>query len=180
MPGRITLFDEWALRKSVCLRNPLVTRIMQLITHSGSGLVWFGLTFIFIVLYESGIRTTNDFLTLISCMFGAFISLIAGQILKRIFNRPRPEAAITQHRALVETPQDGSFPSTHTSTSVALALGLILAGHMLAPYIVIWSAGVAFSRYYLGVHYPSDIAAGALLGLVCGAFDYSSVVSAIL
>jgi decaprenylphosphoryl-5-phosphoribose phosphatase len=85
-------------------------------------------------------------------------------LLKTIVRRKRPELA--QLPALVSTPTTLSFPSAHASSSFAAARAfapLLGAG---AVYPV--ATAMAASRVYLGVHYPSDILAGALLGTLVG------------
>jgi membrane-associated phospholipid phosphatase len=79
---------------------------------------------------------------------------------KRVVRRPRPTDPRVQ--VLVGTPSRLSFPSAHaTSTTAAAVLFGGLLGRRLAPVLV---PPMALSRLVLGVHYPSDVAAGALLG----------------
>ena len=67
--------------------------------------------------------------------------------------------------ALVATPTKLSFPSAHSSTSFAAARAY---GRCAGRPLYATAAAMAASRVYLGVHYPSDVAAGALLGLAMG------------
>lgn len=81
--------------------------------------------------------------------------------IKQIVRRPRPR--LSGLPALTSTPTQLSFPSAHASTSVAGAICYARLGVPAVP-LVLLAKGLVLSRLYLGVHYPSDIAAGALLG----------------
>lgn len=81
--------------------------------------------------------------------------------LKLVVRRRRPELAGLA--PVVSTPTTLSFPSAHASTAFAGALAYSRAGLPAAPLYAL-AAGLAYSRLYLGVHYPSDVLAGALLG----------------
>jgi undecaprenyl-diphosphatase len=86
--------------------------------------------------------------------------------LKLIVRRTRPQ--LEGLPALVKTPTRYSFPSAHASTSFAAALAYTRAGLPAVPLYSLAKA-MAFSRLYLGVHYPSDVAAGAALGTAVAA-----------
>jgi membrane-associated phospholipid phosphatase len=97
---------------------------------------------------------------------GAFAAHAAAVLIKRVVRRPRPH-----HRAVainVGTPSRLSFPSAHaTSTSAAAVL---LARATGSPLPALMVPPMALSRLVLGVHYPSDVAAGVLVGVtVAGA-----------
>jgi len=51
-----------------------------------------------------------------------------------------------------------------------------VSGHPLSPLLVPWAVSIPFTRYYLGVHFVSDILAGSLLGLAFGLWDYGPLV----
>jgi len=87
--------------------------------------------------------------------------------LKYSIHRERP---FVTYPAIENTVSAGSpsFPSGHTSTSFATATSLSMAFHkwyVIAPAFI-WAGAIGYSRMDLGVHYPSDVLAGALMG--CG------------
>ena len=85
-------------------------------------------------------------------------------LLKTVVRRKRPE--LEKLPALISTPTSLSFPSAHAASSFAAAR----AYSALLPAAPLYNAAaaMALSRVYLGVHYPSDIAAGAVLGTLVG------------
>lgn len=82
-------------------------------------------------------------------------------VIKQIVRRPRPQ--LPGLPALTSTPTQLSFPSAHASTSAVGAISYARLGLPAAPLFAL-AKGLALSRIYLGVHYPSDILAGGLLG----------------
>jgi membrane-associated phospholipid phosphatase len=86
-------------------------------------------------------------------------------LLKHIVKRPRP---FIQNINVVPVYRAGStsFPSGHTSSTIATAAALSMAypkWYVIGPAFL-WAGATSYSRMYLGVHYPSDVAAGALIG----------------
>jgi undecaprenyl-diphosphatase len=80
---------------------------------------------------------------------------------RRPFRHARP--------TLIRTPRSTSFPSGHSATAFAFATGACAELPLLAPVLIPLAGAVAYSRVHTGVHYPSDILAGAAIGIGSGA-----------
>lgn len=89
-------------------------------------------------------------------------------LLKPLFARPRPCDINTTVELLIERPNGWSFPSGHTSSAFAAAGALYARRSRLALPALLLAAAIGFSRLYLYVHFPTDVLAGALLGIVLG------------
>lgn len=85
--------------------------------------------------------------------------------IKLLIGRRRPE--LPGLPALTGTPTRLSFPSAHACTSFAGALSYARIGAPAVPLYAL-ATGLSLSRVYLGVHYPSDVLAGAVLGTMLG------------
>ena len=104
----------------------------------------------------------------------ALAMLIGSATLKHIVMRDRPFndplGLLTVNDLIIPVPADRySFPSGHALSSFAAATGIFMWDKVGGLMAYILAAGIALSRVYLYVHFPSDILAGALLGILCAA-----------
>ena len=103
------------------------------------------------------------FLALLALLLGA---LCTNVVLKNLVQRPRPYTAVEGLIPLLTSGDPNSFPSGHTCA--AFAAGLAWAGTCSARWAriaaVVSAVCMGLSRLYVGVHYPSDVLAGALVG----------------
>ena len=148
------------------IRTPILDRLMCLITSLGSaGRVWILLAVILLIrpkTRKSGaIILTALVVNLILC----------NGILKNLVGRTRPFDVNTSVSILINKPRDFSFPSGHTAVSFAAVAALFFSGEKkLWKISLVAAVLIAFSRLYLYVHYPTDVLAGALLGVFIGIF----------
>ena len=92
---------------------------------------------------------------------------------KHIFLRPRPFAEIEGLLVMIPPPTSGSFPSGHTCSSFAAAYAYTRGFPKYGAWSYIPAVLIGVSRIYVGVHYPSDVFAGAVLGTVSAAVVYA-------
>jgi undecaprenyl-diphosphatase len=108
----------------------------------------------------------------VSLLVAWLMSGVLAQVLKRVWDRPRPSNLAGAIVAADERIFSKSFPSGHSCTTAAMAMVLTIVFWKRYPGVVVgvWVVTllVMLSRVYRGVHYPSDVVAGALIGAVCG------------
>lgn len=144
------------------LRTDMLTPLMKFVTFLGNG-GWFWILCAVVLLAIPKTRKTG-YAAVLSLIFGVIVTNL---LLKNIVARPRPFAEIEALIPLIAKPTDFSFPSGHTTASFAVALVMlrVLPKKIGIPAVVL-AALVAFSRLYLGVHYPTDVLAGFVVALV--------------
>lgn len=144
------------------LRTDMLTPFMKIVTFLGNG-GWFWILCAVVLLAVLKTRKTG-YAAVLSLIFGVIVTNL---LLKNIVARPRPFAEIEALIPLIAKPTDFSFPSGHTTASFAVALVMLrmLPKKIGIPAVVL-AALVAFSRLYLGVHYPTDVLAGFVVALV--------------
>lgn len=89
-------------------------------------------------------------------------------VLKHSCRRRRPPEAIASFVSVIQASDRFSFPSGHTMAAFLLTTLVWLCYGAIALPLLIWASAVGISRVALGVHFPSDILAGATLGILLG------------
>jgi len=169
--GETQLFDDYVMRRVAALQRPEVERAALEITFLGTGLVVMTIVAISsLFLYLTRHRYSAALL-----LFATAGSIVLNNLLKAGFDRPRPQ--IFQWGTHVIS---SSFPSGHAmSATVVYTMVALLAARLEAKRVVRWCVIVAAlvlivligaSRVYLGVHYPSDVFAGVLMGFAWAGF----------
>ena len=100
-------------------------------------------------------------------------------VLKQMARRPRPCALAPHAWATLLPPDQVSFPSGHTMTAFAVITPLLLWSPEMALGLLFCALSVAASRIVLGMHFLSDVVAGAALGVLVGYFSSTMIHSVV-
>jgi undecaprenyl-diphosphatase len=153
--------DRALFRAVFRLKWPVLTAVMRAFTIVGTaGFIWGVLAAGAFLL--TGLRPSH----LLVPWVAVALSWTLAEGAKYLFNRARPFIDDTEVAPLIKTPSSSSFPSGHSATAAAGALTLSAVYPSFAPALVLAGFLVALSRIYLGVHYPFDVLAGVLIGIV--------------
>lgn len=158
----MTAFDRHLERWVVHHRTAWLDPVFVWLTWAGShGAVWLVLAAV-LALH----RRRWALLALVLAADVAADGLAEG--LKLLVGRARPPLVYPSPRPLVHDPQSSAFPSGHAATSFACATVLACVYPRAAAGFYLGAAAIAYSRVYVGVHWPADVLAGAMLGVCVG------------
>lgn len=134
--------------------------LMYLASRSGDG-YWYGLFVMVLALFDM-----SSALQILPTGLVAFaIALAAQKVLKAVIRRDRPCRAINLITSRVHPPDQFSFPSGHSASAFLMATLISGLWPVTTMPLFLWATLVALSRVYNGVHYPTDVMVGAILGV---------------
>ncbi|MGN0468937.1 MAG: phosphatase PAP2 family protein [Acutalibacteraceae bacterium] len=151
------------------IQNPVLTAILKFVTTLGEG----GIIFIALALV---LICTKKYRKIGFAVIIALLVMEIGNnlILKELFARPRPFNLegydwwneVYKYPDFVSKPTSYSFPSGHTSSAFAAAVAVLWYNRKIGIPTTIFAFIMGFSRIYVEVHYPTDVIAGILVGIV--------------
>jgi len=152
-------------------RIPMLDSMFIAITDSAAAIA-FGIPVVVLVIAlvtKNEVRRSDAIFVLLSVLFSAILA----NILKYTIDLPRPYELYPFIEKL-SVGGSPSFPSGHTADAFAFAAatGMVYKKWFILLPVLIWASLVGYSRMCLGVHFPSDVLAGALIGVLCAGVYY--------
>lgn len=162
--SQITTFEVALMERFCSLRDwPWLTRIFRTASRLGDGPLWIA-TGMFLLAYNQD----NSRRVVLAASVAIGLSILLFKAVKHLIGRPRPFESWQALSCIMAPPDKFSFPSGHTMTAFAvwgtLSVGLPGLSHVYLAIAIL----IGLSRIFLGLHYPSDVLAGALLGGTIG------------
>lgn len=171
LPGAMLDFiahrDHRLMRRVNAWRPPRWIRVWMICaTRGGDGWLWYALGAVLLLFggYER-------FMAVGAAAFAAGLGIVLFLRVKKLTGRKRPCAFHPHCWATLLPPDQFSFPSGHTITAFSVAVTLSLFYPELMPGLLFCAVSVAASRILLGMHFLSDVLAGALIGTLLAYFS---------
>ncbi|KWX84905.1 phosphoesterase [Paenibacillus riograndensis] len=139
--------------------NPFLNFWLFSLTHLGGATSAIGINLLIWALSPQPLRTVG-----LQALIALAISHLPVAIAKKLYPRVRPYLALPGTNTFHNPLKDHSFPSGHTTAIFASTVPYMVAFPVLTAILLPLACIVGFSRIYLGLHYPSDVVAGAVIG----------------
>lgn len=147
------------------LRADWLSPVLLAVTKLGNaGFIWIVISLLLLCFKRTRRAGAAGILSLL------FSLLINNGILKNLVARTRPYEVVEGLKLLGERAVDFSFPSGHTGASLAASIAICttLKSGRAKWLLLALAVLIAFTRLYIGIHYPTDVLCGAITGVLCG------------
>jgi membrane-associated phospholipid phosphatase len=166
MWSRLQRLDNRLMRRSLRSRSPALDRTLVGITRATNySKLWLLIAGALAVIGGRQARGAAERGLISIAIAIAIAATVANGPAKLLVGRRRPSRSPP---TLIPMPRSTSFPSGHSASAFAFATGVCAELPELAPVLLPLAGAVAYSRTHAGVHYPSDVAAGAAIGIASG------------
>lgn len=163
----IAWFDNIILEWFLSIQNDILTTIFRWITILGEGgIIWILIALLLLMKKKTRMIGVTVIVALL------FSLLIGNLMLKPLVARMRPCWRNPDILLLIANPTDFSFPSGHAMSSFAAAMSIWMWKRRMGVLALAGAAIMAATRLYFYVHYPTDILAGLLIGILLGVSAY--------
>lgn len=145
--------------------HALLGMILSRITHLGGATATIVLTLGIWLFAPKSVSTVG-----MQAFIALALSHIPVAIVKKLYPRLRPYLVLPEARTGKKPLKDHSFPSGHTTAIFSVVAPFVIAFNWLGFILIPIAMLIGMSRMYLGLHYPSDVAAGCLIGCLTASF----------
>lgn len=143
--------------------HPVLDKIMIFVSSLGNkGMIWITIGILFLLLGVKNKKWRTRGLLVLFSLAANF--LVCNAVLKPLVDRTRPYYVL-EYTPLIPPVGDPSFPSGHTAASFAAATAIYAINKKWGIAAYLFAAIMGFSRLYLGVHFPTDVIFGAIVGM---------------
>jgi undecaprenyl-diphosphatase len=163
-------------------RNVLFDAVLPVLREKHT---WFPLYLFLLVFFILNFRKNGLILILTLALTVGISDVVSSHLVKKTVRRARPCQVLDQTKdmhLMVNCGSGYSFPSSHAANHFSMAVFLMLTlsrvfRRVKVP-LLIWAASIAYAQVYVGVHYPLDVVAGALLGTAVALSVYRLIIAA--
>ena len=158
--SHITAFEVVLMERFCRLRSfPWITLMFKTASRLGDGPLWISTGIFLLAFNDSHLR-----LVALSAALAIGLSVLLFMGVKNLIGRPRPFESWPVLTCLMAPPDKFSFPSGHTMTAFSVWGALFVGTPVLGSFYLVIAFLIGLSRVFLGLHYPTDVLVGAVLG----------------